>query len=141
MKKVLVIEDDPVMGHVCQRLLTNHGFAVEVATDGAKGLERVAAFLPDAVLLDVMMPNTGGIEVLKKLRAQEQFRNLPIIVLTNACVPVLIEQAAKAGATHILDKAKFNPVALMELLRGILDIGPEMRVANLSLTERVDRLR
>jgi len=140
MKKVLVIEDDPVMGHVCQRLLTKHGIAVEVATDGAQGLERVAAFLPDAVLLDVMMPKTNGIEVLTKLRAQEQFRNLPIIVLTNACVPVLIEQAAKAGATHILDKAKFNPVALLELLRGILDAGPEMRVASLSLTERVDRL-
>ena len=140
MKKVLVIEDDPIMGHVCQRLLTKHGFAVEVATDGAKGLERVAAFLPDAVLLDVMMPKTNGIEVLKKLRAQEQFRSLPVIVFTNACVPVMIEQVAKAGATHILDKAKFNPVAIMELLRGLLDVGPETRGTSLSLTERVDRL-
>src|SRR5262245_51060208 len=107
MKKILVIEDDPVMAHVCQRLLAKHEFAVEVASDGAKGLERLNEYKPDLVLLDVMMPKTNGIEVLTRLRAQEAFRNLPVIVLTNACVPSLVEQAQKAGATHVLDKSKF----------------------------------
>src|SRR6266511_4992420 len=103
MKKVLFIEDDPIMRHVCQRLLGDHGFAIELATDGLNGLKRLSAFQPDVVLLDLMMPKVSGIEVLKKLRAQEQFRDLPVIVFTNACVPILAEQAARAGATHILD--------------------------------------
>lgn len=140
MKKILVIEDDPVMAHVCQRLLTKHEFAVEVANDGAKGLERLNIFQPDLVLLDLMMPKTNGVEVLIRLRAQDAFRTLPVIVLTNACVPTLIEQASKAGATHILDKSKFNPVALSELLRGLLDVGPGSRLGDVSQNEPVKRL-
>jgi len=139
MKKVLIIEDDPIMRHVCQRLLGQHGFAVELATDGSNGLERLGAFQPDAVLLDLMMPKTSGIEVLKRLRAQEQFRNLPVIVFTNACVPILVEQAVGAGATHVLDKSKFNPVAIMELLRSVIDTGRDAH-GSISLTERLERL-
>jgi CheY-like chemotaxis protein len=140
MKKILVIEDDPVMAHVCQRLLTKHEFEVEVANDGAKGLERVSAFQPDLVLLDLMMPKTNGIEVLNRIRAQDAYRNLPIIVFTNACVPALIEQAKAAGATRILDKSKFNPVTLTELLRGLLDVGPVARLGVVSQNEPVKRL-
>lgn len=140
MKKILVIEDDPVMAHVCERLLTKHEFTVEVANDGAKGLERLNDYKPDLVLLDLMMPKTNGVEVLIRLRAQEAFRNLPVIVLTNACVPTLIEQAKNAGATHILDKSKFNPVAITELLRGLLDVGPGTRLGVVSQNEPVKRL-
>jgi CheY-like chemotaxis protein len=140
MKKVLIIEDDPIMRHICQRLLGEHGFTVELATDGSNGLERLSAFQPDVVFLDLMMPKTSGIEVLKKLRAQEQFRNLPVIVFTNACVPIMVEQATKAGATHVLDKSKFNPVAIMELLRSAIDSGRDARGTSISLTERLERL-
>jgi two-component system, response regulator len=123
-KKILIIEDDPVMGLVCQRLLGNCGFETDLAKDGASGIERLPNFQPDAVFLDLMMPKVNGIKVLEWIRAQESFRNLPVIVLTNAAVPMLLEQAAKSGATHILDKSKFNPVAITELLRGLLNLGP-----------------
>lgn len=140
MKKILVIEDDPIMGVVCQRLLGREGFTIELASDGIKGLEALKTFQPDAVLLDMMMPRKNGVEVLKDIRAQEAYHNLPVIVLTNACVPALIEQASKAGATHILDKSKFNPVAITELLRGLLDVKAESRIGLMSQTERVQRL-
>jgi CheY-like chemotaxis protein len=137
MKKILIIEDDPIMGHVCGRLLTKLGFAIELATDGAKGLERLTVFQPNAVLLDVMMPKKNGIDVLNSIRAQEAFRDLPVIVLTNACVPSLIEQVTKAGATHIFDKSKFNPLAISELLRAVLDGGSATPLAAMSQNERV----
>jgi CheY-like chemotaxis protein len=119
-KKVLIVDDDPVMGFVCQRLLTKHDYETDLAGDGAKGLERLTAFQPDAVLLDLMMPKVSGTDFLQRLRAMEAFKAVPVIVLTNAAVPMLLEQAATAGATRILDKSKFNPVALIELLRVIL---------------------
>lgn len=140
MKKILVIEDDPVMGVVCQRLLSRHGFGVEIANDGVKGLERLPEFQPDAVLLDMMMPKKNGMEVLKAIRSQEAYQRLPIIVFTNACVPVMVEQATQAGATHILDKARFNPVAVIELLRGLTDAGRGTAVDGLSHSERITRL-
>ena len=140
MKKILIIEDDPIMTHVCQRVLTKQGYATELASDGAQGLERLNAVQPDAVLLDLMMPHTNGVAVLTSLRAQEQFRHLPVIVLTNACVPTLIEQASKAGATHILDKSKFSPVAITELLRGLLDVNSTSPLPIISQTEPIKHL-
>jgi DNA-binding NarL/FixJ family response regulator len=79
-----------------------------------------------------MMPNKNGIDVLKAMRAQETYRNLPVIILSNVCIPALIEQAAKAGATHILDKSKFNPLAITELLRSVLDGGSTTPLAPMS---------
>jgi CheY-like chemotaxis protein len=87
-----------------------------------------------------MMPRTNGVEVLTRLRAQEASRNLPVIVFTNACVPAFIEQARDAGATHILDKSKFNPVALTELLRASLEGGSGARLGVVSHNERLERL-
>jgi CheY-like chemotaxis protein len=134
-KKILIIEDDPVMGLVCQRLLAKCGFATDLATDGASGIERLPSFQPDAVFLDLMMPKVNGITVLEWIRAQESVRQLPVIVLTNAAVPMLLEQAVKSGATHILDKSKFNPVAMTELLRGLLDLGPSNAKGVMSQTD------
>jgi CheY-like chemotaxis protein len=131
-KKVLIVEDDPVMGFVCQRLLNKHDYETEIAVDGAKGLERLTAFQPDAVLLDLMMPKVNGTDFLKGVRSQEPYRDLPIIVLTNAAVPTMIEQALKAGATKVLDKSKFNPVAVIELLRALLNTGPSTTLREMS---------
>jgi CheY-like chemotaxis protein len=140
MKKILIIEDDPVMGFVCQRLLSKGGYETEIANDGCKGLECVNSFQPDLILLDLMMPKMSGLEVLKNLRAQESLHSLPIIVMTNACVPTMVEQATAAGATHILDKSKFNPVAITELLRSMLEGGPPSRLPAISQNEYVKRL-
>ena len=120
------------MGFVCQRLLSRGGYEIQVANDGSKGLAQVNTFQPDLVLLDLMMPKMNGVDVLKNI--------LPIIVMTNACVPSLIEQAAAAGATHILDKSKFNPVAITELLRSVLDVGHATRLPSISQNEHVKRL-
>jgi CheY-like chemotaxis protein len=129
MKKILVIEDDPIVGTVYRRFLESHGFAVEVATDGAKGLEQLPAYQPDAVILDLMLPKVGGIAVLMTLRAQEAYRDLPIVVLTNASVPAFIEQAMQAGANHVFDKAKDTPTAILGGLQRLLECSPGSRVA------------
>lgn len=130
MKKILIIEDDPIVGTVYQRFLGSHGFAVEVATDGAKGLEQLPAYEPDAVILDLMLPKVGGISILMTLRAQEAYRDLPIIVLTNASVPAFIEQAVAAGANNVFDKAKDPPTAILGGLQRLLETKPTTPVAH-----------
>lgn len=131
-KKILIVDDDPVMSFVCQRLLNKHDYETELAPDGAAGLERLSVFQPDAVLLDLMMPKVDGTGFLQRLRALDAYRQLPVIVLTNAAVPTLVEQASKAGATRVLDKSKFNPVAIIELLRGLLLGGAPTAVNTMS---------
>ena len=129
MKKILVIEDDPVVGMIYQRGLAKRGFSVELAKDGAVGLQQVVALQPDAIILDLMMPKVGGIEFLKRLREQEAFRALPVVVVTNACVPAFIEQATQAGANHVMDKSKTTPVAVAELLCSSFNIVGDVTVA------------
>jgi CheY-like chemotaxis protein len=128
MKKIMVIEDDPIVGTVYRRFLESHGFAVEVATDGAKGLEQLPASQPDAIILDLMLPKVSGMTVLMTLRAQEAYRDLPIVVLTNASVPTFVEQALQAGANYVFDKAKDTPTAILGGLQRLLEHVPENRV-------------
>ena len=130
MKKILIVEDDPVAGMVFQRTLEKQGFATELATDGAQGLKRLAESPPDALLLDVMMPKVGGIALLGSLRADPNFREMPVVVMTNACVPAFVEQALNAGANHVVDKSNRSPLAVAELLYSLLKLGAEKNIAS-----------
>jgi chemosensory pili system protein ChpA (sensor histidine kinase/response regulator) len=125
MKKILVIEDDPVVATVYRRFLEGNGFQIDIATDGAKGLERMTSFAPDAVVLDLMMPKMNGIDVLKNLRAREAHRDLPVIVLTNACIPAFVEQAMQAGANYVMDKSKDTPSSILAAIQRLLDTVPD----------------
>jgi len=105
---------------IYQRALENHGFTIELVTDGVKGMERLVTFKPDAVLLDLMMPKLGGVGVLQALRAQEAFRDLPVIVMTNAYVSAFVDQAMKEGANGDFDKSKDTPATILGLLHSLL---------------------
>src|ERR1041384_3192625 len=96
--KILIAEDDPLTGHLYAGALRKAGFQVEVAADGGIFLERFGRIQPDAVIVDIVMPGTNGIEVIKRLRAQPGMGQLPIIAVTNAFVEKLINDARQAGA-------------------------------------------
>src|SRR6059058_5100808 len=116
MKKIIIVEDDPVIAHIYQTRLEKEGYQVEVAADGQKGFYRIHEFTPDAVLLDLMLPKMNGVEILKKIRAQAQFNQTPIIVFTNAYVPNMIQEAFQAGATLVFNKATLTPRQLLDAL-------------------------
>ena len=130
MKKILIVEDDPVAGKVFQRALEKQGFTTELATDGAQGLKKLAESPPDALLLDVMMPKVGGIAVLGSVRADPNLREMPVVVMTNACVPAFVEQALNAGANHVVDKSITSPLAVAELLYSLLKLSAEKSIAS-----------
>ena len=77
--RVLIIEDDPNVAEVVGRYLLREGYEVEIATDGVTGLERALSDPPELVVLDLMLPNLGGLEVCKRLRAAAP---VPVIILT-----------------------------------------------------------
>jgi CheY-like chemotaxis protein len=120
MRKVLFIEDDPIAATGYHRLLRTHGFDVELAKDGAAGLERLVILKPDAVILDLMLPKVGGLDVLRAIRACEDYRLTPVLVLTGACLPVIVEEAMKIGANQVFDKVNARPLELIQLLHDLL---------------------
>ena len=123
MKKIIIVEDDPIVGHIYQTRLEKEGYEVETCTDGQKGFYRIHEFHPDAVLLDLMLPKMNGVEILKKIRAQSQFQRLPVIVFTNAYVPNMIQEAFGAGATQVFNKATLTPRQVIDALQIIIQGG------------------
>lgn len=120
MKKILIIEDDPIVAHIYRTRLEKEGYEVENATDGQSGFYRIYEFRPDAVLLDLMLPKMNGVEILKKIRAQSQFQQTPIIVFTNAYVPNMIHESFQAGATQVFNKATLTPRQIIDALHNVI---------------------
>src|SRR5258705_2255391 len=120
MKKILIIEDDPIVGHIYQTRLEKEGYEVETSRDGQSGFYRIHEFRPDAVLLDLMLPKMNGVDILKKIRAQSQFAQTPIIVFTNAYVPNMIHESFTAGATQVFNKATLTPRQIIEALQNAI---------------------
>lgn len=116
MKKVLIIEDDPIVAHVYRSRLEKEGYQVEVSVDGQAGYYQVHELRPDAILLDLMLPKMNGLEILKKIRAQTLFQNIPVIVFTNAYVPNMIQESFTAGATAVYNKATLTPRQIVDAL-------------------------
>jgi DNA-binding response OmpR family regulator len=122
MKKILIIEDDQIVANIYRNKLSVEGFKVEVALDGESGMEVVKNFKPDAVLLDLMLPKTSGVDVMRQLRADAAFGQAPIIVFSNTYLANMVQEAWKAGATKCLSKASCSPKHVIEALRTALGI-------------------
>ncbi|MBI5388082.1 MAG: response regulator [Verrucomicrobia bacterium] len=116
MKKLLIIEDDPIVAHIYRSRLEKEGYAVQVFADGQSGYYGIHDTQPDAVLLDLMLPKMNGVELLKKIRAQVSFKTLPIVVFTNAYVSTMVGEAIAAGATTVLDKGTLTPRQVADAL-------------------------
>lgn len=81
-KRILVVDDEPDFAAIVQKNLEKEGFTVEVAYDGVEGMEKVAADPPDAIVLDVMMPEKDGYEMCAELKADEKYADIPVVMLT-----------------------------------------------------------
>ena len=104
MTTCLVIDDSRVIRKVARRILEDLGFIVDEAEDGVAGLERCRAMMPEAILVDSIMPKLDGVGFMKTLR-RESTGTLPKMVFcTTENDPVHIAQARAAGATEILIK-------------------------------------
>ncbi len=120
MRKLLIIEDDRIIGSIYSKKFAVEGFNVEVAEDGQTGLERILAFRPDIVLLDLMLPKLNGLDILARVRAMPEFQRLPIIVFSNAYMTSVIDAAWNAGATTVLTKSNTSPKKLTETIHELL---------------------
>jgi len=117
MKKILIIEDDQIVANVYQNKLAVEGYQTEAAPDGESGLKLMRTFLPDAIVLDLMLPKMSGVEVIKQVRSEAEFAKLPIIVFSNTYLTNLVQDAWKAGATKCVSKINCSPKELVELMR------------------------
>jgi hypothetical protein len=82
MNLMLIIDDNVEFRTMVSDYFTDLGYTVEIANDGREGLQKAKAIRPDIILCDVMMPDIGGIEVLRNLQTDDDTRNIPVVVIT-----------------------------------------------------------
>ncbi|MFH1584873.1 MAG: response regulator [Patescibacteria group bacterium] len=120
MSKILLVEDDAMLRDVYRTKLLEAGFEVEVAEDGEKALSHLQESVPDAVILDVVLPYKDGWEVLHGLRDMPSCENVPVLMLSNLGQKEEVEKGLALGASKYLIKAHFTPAEIVEELQGLL---------------------
>ena len=118
-RTVLVVDDEPAIRRLLQRVLEAHGHRLVFADDGSEALDRVARELPDIVVLDVDMPNLNGFEVCRRLKADPATRLLPILMLTGTPMPDARMTGWELGADEFLTKP-FQPLEVAARVRTLL---------------------
>jgi two-component system chemotaxis response regulator CheY len=120
-KTIMIVDDSATMLMSVRNNLEIAGFNVESATDGVKALAKLKAGVkPDLLITDINMPNMGGMELIKNVRALPGFRFTPILTLTTESQPEQRQEGKKLGATGWLVK----PVGGVELLKIIKQVLP-----------------
>lgn len=117
--KVLVVDDEPNVLRSLAQYLTIEDFTVETASNGMEALEKVESFVPELILLDVMMPGMDGFEVLDKVKANPAHAHTPIIMLTAKDQSSDVLKGYQSGATSYLVKP-FNLDELVETINQVL---------------------
>jgi two-component system phosphate regulon response regulator PhoB len=116
---LLVIEDDPDIVELLRYNLEREGYRVLVATDGERGLADAARHQPDLVLLDLMLPGLDGLEVCRRLRAQDGTRAIPVLILTAKSEEADVVIGLEMGADDYLTKP-FSPRECLARVRALL---------------------
>ena len=92
MKRVLIIEDDFFVAGIYEQTYKQAGCEVAIAYDGEAGLRRLGEFRPDVVQLDLMVPKMNGVEVIRQIRANPDWKSLPVLVLSSCCDLTLVRE-------------------------------------------------
>lgn len=113
-KKILIIEDEDVLGRLLNNKLIEQGYEVVWSKDGQDGYEQIESFSPDLILLDIILPKMNGFEVLEKMRLSDNLKRIPVIVISNSGQPVEIERAQQMGVKDWLVKTEFDPEEVVD---------------------------
>lgn len=118
-KRILIVDDEPDVASLLTLLLKSQGYEVVSAGDGQEALEKARTGHPDLLLLDIMLPKLDGYKVARMLKFDENFRHIPIIMLTAKIQEKDKNMGMEMGADAYISKP-FNTPALLELIKDTL---------------------
>ncbi len=128
MTTLLIIEDDPLVLRMYQQAFEFNKHKTYIASNGEEGLQKAKTDKPDAILLDIMMPNIDGLEVLKKLKLDPETKKIPVIMLTNIGKDATVSKALSLGAVKYITKVDNTPKQVVEQVEQIIDASTRDRI-------------
>jgi len=114
MAKVLVVEDDHFLGTAYKAKFTKEGYDFRLATDGEEVAVVLKDFMPDVILLDLVMPRKDGFTVLAELKQDPRLKDIPVIVASNLGQQEDHERAKQLGAVDYITKSELSLDAIVE---------------------------
>ncbi len=121
MKKILLVEDDPFLIEIYTAKLENAGFSVDVASDGDMVMNKMKEVKPDLVVLDIVLPNIDGWEILREIKRNEEFKNVKVVILSNLSEKEDVEKGIEEGADKYLIKSHYEPSQVVEEIEEVLN--------------------
>ena len=118
-KSILLVEDDPFLIDIYTTKLKESGFGVEVASDGESALRKVKEKEPGLVILDIVLPQLDGWEILRQIKSDPKLKNIKIIILSNLGQKEEVERGVELGAVKYLIKAHYTPSQVVEEIKEI----------------------
>jgi DNA-binding response OmpR family regulator len=118
-KKILLIDDDAKIVNLEKAILTQGGFEVDTALDGAEGLEKLKTSQYDVIILDIMMPAMDGYEVARKIKQMDSHKGVPIVMVTAATERDAMKQGFHSGAVVFMNKP-FTAAKLLSVVNTVL---------------------
>lgn len=115
--KVAIIEDDQAISQMYRIKFEGEGYDVETAENGKLGLELAETMKPDIILLDLMMPEMNGDEMLEKMRKTPWGKNIKVVILTNMGEQEIPEKVKEFGVVAVILKADMTPRQVAELVK------------------------
>lgn len=112
---ILAVDDVPLNVLLVEKMLSRHGYTVKKASGGLQALQMIEAEIPSLVLLDLMMPNVDGYEVLERLRSKPETKELPVIILSALNSDSDISKGMSMGANDFITK----PIIMDRLIKSI----------------------
>jgi DNA-binding response OmpR family regulator len=120
MKKILVAEDDKFLASAYRVKLTKANFEVKIVANGKDALDSLESFVPDLIILDLMMPGIDGFTVLETIKKNEKYKGIPVLVASNLGESEDIVKATKLGASDYIVKTDLSMKKLIEKINSLL---------------------
>lgn len=117
MTKIAIVEDDQAISQMYRFKFEAEGYDVQTAENGKLGLKLAESMKPDIMLLDLMMPEMTGDEVLTKMRASSWGKNIKVIILTNMGEQEIPESIKKLGVSGVILKANMTPRQVADVVK------------------------
>jgi len=119
-KKILLIEDDKFLRELIIQKLAKEDYDLFEAVNGEEGIKIAKSQKPDLMLLDLILPEVDGFEVLSRMKEDSELSQIPVIILSNLGQKDDIEKGLKLGAVDYLIKAHFTPNEIIEKVKSVL---------------------
>lgn len=114
---ILIAEDDPFFQKFYQSQLEEHGFQVQIAQNGVEALESIQKQKPDLLILDIIMPQKDGFEVLEDLAKTGKINSIPVLIFSTLGQEKDVKRALELGAKEYVNKSFFDFDALLEKIK------------------------